>query len=102
MAYMSRGEGPYPCDKGEYCGNYLVGSDPLLSIGESPEEALRHRKEYLARMRFGRPHSCQAGSSKEMQERGYVGLYLKEDCNLMDWETRVPTPDDLKEPEEEN
>jgi hypothetical protein len=57
--------------------------------------------EWLAQMRFGRPRPCAAGTTEEMEDKGFVGLYLKNDSGkLFDWEKEVlPTPDELKEPE---
>lgn len=102
MAYMNKGVvpgGPYPNKAGEYCGNHLVGSTPTCRFDESPQEAATHQREYLGRMRFGRPHSCEVGTSAEMAARGYVGLYLKEDRSLMSWEVECETPPELTEPE---
>lgn len=102
MAYMSKGVvpgGPYPNKAGEYCGNHCVGSEPLCTLHETPQEAAVHQRECLAKMRFGRPHSCKAGTSAEMEAQGYVGLYLKEDQKLMSWEEECPTPPELREPE---
>lgn len=101
MAYMTAdGKGPYPCDAGEYCGNHLLGSKPLplRDLGETPEEAEKWLDQMLDQMRFGRPRPCKAGSSKEMSELGYVGLYLKSPQPLWLGGTRVPTPDELREP----
>lgn len=81
--------GPYPNKAGEYCGNYY--------LHQSSEETER-LKAYLARMRFGRPRPCQAGTMEEMEKDGYVGLYLKEDRELMSWEKECPTPPELLEP----
>ncbi len=101
MAHMNHGVvpgGPYPDKAGEYCGNHLRGSDPFSSFRETPEQARKHQREYLAIMRFGRPRACKAGTTEEMEARGYVGLYLKEDQKLMDWETPCPTPPEMLEP----
>lgn len=85
MAYMSQGAcpgGPYPNKAGEYCGNYLPESKGCLK----------------AKMRFGRPRPCEAGTTEEMEANGYVGLYLKEDRQLLEWELECPTPPELLEP----
>lgn len=88
MAYMNKeGNGPYPCDAGEYCGNHQKGSVAYSAL-------------WLAKMRFGRPHACQAGTSAEMAAKGFVGLYLKEDSTSgrMPGDVHVDTPDELREP----
>lgn len=99
MAYMIGDEGPYPNKAGEYCGNHLVGSTPISKFDESPHETATHRREHLAKMRFGRPHSCKAATSDEMAKRGYVGLYLKEDRSLMSGGVECEAPPELREPE---
>ena len=99
MAYMLDGKGPYPNKTGEYCGNHLSGSMPLRSSNETRDEADRHQAEWLGRMRFGRPRACKAGTTKEMEARGFVGLYAKEDSpNILGREIDVPTPPELMEP----
>lgn len=96
MAYMTKGKGPYPNKAGDFCGNHVPGSPVLRSFHESQAEAQRHQQVWLAQMRFGKPSNCEAGSSAEMAAKGYVGLYLKEDRDLFDWETPVDT-DELTE-----
>ena len=89
MAYMDIGTcpgGPYPNKKGEYCGNHRKGSELLVSLHETPE------------MVFGRPRPCKAGTTEEMEARGYVGLYLKETRQLTNCEVECPTPGRLLEP----
>lgn len=99
MAYMRGDEGPYPNKAGEYCGNHFLKSLPLRLNNESWAEAMRNQKAYLSKMRFGRPHPCEAGTTKEMAARGYVGLYLKQDRPLRPGEgTEIPTPPELQEP----
>jgi hypothetical protein len=88
---MIDGEGPCPDKAGEFCGNYMPGNLPWFSFRQSPKEAARHQREYLDRMRFGKPSTCEAGTSSEMAARGWVGLYLKEDHKLFEWETPVET-----------
>lgn len=82
MAYMVDGKGPYPNKAGEYCGNHR-GCKATI-----PEN-----------MRIGRPCPCKAGTTAEREAQGYVGLYLKEDRKLMDWEEECETPPELTEPE---
>jgi len=89
MAHTIDGKGPYPDKAGEFCGNHLPGSPAIRRFHESPAD--RHQREYLARMRFGKPSSCAAGTSEEMAAQGWVGLYLKEDSKLLSWETPVET-----------
>jgi hypothetical protein len=56
-------------------------------------------KEYLKNMRFGRPHSCAAGTSEVMAKKGFFGLYLKSPiCIGLSNVRRVPTPPELMEP----
>ncbi len=99
MAYMTKeGKGPYPNKAGEFCGNHLVGSKPCPAYDESLQQTEENQKHYLAKMRFGRPHGCKAGTSKEMQERGWVGLYKKEDSSLRYGDVEIPTPPELMEP----
>lgn len=101
MAYMTDGKGPYPNKAGEYCGNYhpdnLNGFEILMK-DETPQQAAGRQKEYLARMRFGRPHATVAYTTKQLKIMGYVGLYLKEDRPPFDWETPCETPPELLEP----
>lgn len=81
MAYMT---GPYPNKAGEYCGNHQPGLDAVR-----PE------------MRLGRPRSCKAGTTEELEVRGWFGLYLKEDQPHEAWRDNVveiPTPPELQEP----
>lgn len=87
MAYMNGDKGPYPNKAGDYCGNHLKGSK-ALSL-----------KAWLLRMRFGRPRPCKAGTTEEMEAKGFVGLYLKQDRTLRpDEGTEIPTPPELQEP----
>lgn len=81
MAYMTNGKGPYPNKAGEYCGNH---GRAVVTISEN--------------MRAGRPRPCKAGTTAELQAQGVVGLYLKEDRKLMEWEEECPTPPGLMEP----
>lgn len=96
MAYTNEGKGPYPNKAGEHCGNHMPGSRAMRLSGQSQVEADTHQEEWLAKMRFGTPSNCGLGSSAEMVAKGYVGLYLKEDRDLFDWETPVDT-DELTE-----
>ncbi len=96
MAHSIKGKGLYPDKAGEFCGNHSPESLPPCSFNETAEEAARRQREYLAKMRFGRPSNCDAGTSKEMAALGYVGLYLREDQKLLSSETRVET-DELTE-----
>jgi hypothetical protein len=83
--------GPYPHHAGDYCGNYHPDSQSFASKSVD--------KAWLAKMRFGLPRPCAAGSTEEMKAQGLVGLYLREDeKRLFDWEREIPTPDELKEP----
>lgn len=103
MAWIHRktGEGPFPWDAGEYCGNYLPGKPAMAGWNETQEEAERRQARYLSTMRFGRPRDCKAGTTEEMESEGWVGLYLKESRELMlPWEKRVSTPPELMEPTE--
>lgn len=101
MAYMRKnGNGPYPNKAGEFCGNHHVGSSPLLTFHQTPEEAARQQREWLARMRFGRPRATEAYTSEGLTTKGMVGLYLREDSGipLFDDEHEIPTPPELMEP----
>ena len=95
-------KGPYPNKKGEYCGNHYPGSPPVRAYDESLQHAEEREKRNLARMRFGRPHGCKAGTIEEMEAKGWVGLYLKKDSKSgkMDGDVEVPTPPELMEPPE--
>ena len=94
--------GPYPCHIGEYCGNEHKNQKPFLSYFEE----IGAQKE--SNTRKGIPHSCPCGTSQEMQEKGFYGLYLtKEDSELWkkihkDKVRFVPTPDKLMEPGKEH
>jgi hypothetical protein len=99
MAYLTRdGKGPYPCQVGEYCGNHMPCSLAFAALNESRADAERNQQEYLAKMRFGRPRPCEAGTTEEMEARGTVGLYLKEDQSILPDSRRVDTPPELMEP----
>ena len=91
MAHLSDGKGPYPDKAGEFCGNHHPDSLPTPMLHETPEQSKRHHDEYLAKMRFGKPSNCEAGTSEEMAGRGWVGLYLKENRELLSFETPVET-----------
>ena len=88
-------EGPFPDKAGEFYGNHHPDWPLYLSINDTTEEmraaSLKHHKEWLAGMRFGKPSNCAAGTSKEMEAQGYVGLYLKEDRKLYSFETPLET-----------
>lgn len=87
MAYMTKdGKGPHPNKAGEYYGNHRKGSQYCT------DEAT------LAIVRFGRPRPCKAGTTEEMEKRGLVGLYLKEDQKLGPDDVEIPTPPELMEP----
>ena len=86
MAYMIGEKGPYPSKAGDFCGNHYPDSEPPMSCQDmrSPETrkaAIKRYKAYLAKMRFGKPSSCETGTSSEMDSQGWVGLYLKEDSS---------------------
>ncbi len=91
MAHMSNGKGPYPDKAGEFCGNFLPRTRRTPMTGGSQAEADRHQREWLDRMRFGQPSNCPQGTSQEMADKGWVGLYLKEDRSLFDWEVPFET-----------
>lgn len=102
MAYKTKdGKGPYPNMAGEYCGNYFPGAPPAWCHDETREQAAEKERQYLARMRFGLPRGCMAGTTEQMKAEGWVGLYLKEDSDSgsMDGDVDVPTPPELMEPE---
>lgn len=100
MAYMTKdGKGPYPCYAGEYCGNHHPDHMVYAQEGQTHEEAQAQAELSLAKMRFGRPHACKAGTSDEMAARGWIGLYLKQDDKVrLPGEVEVATPDELREP----
>lgn len=101
MAYMTKdGKGPYPNKKGEYCGNHFPNTSPDMLYPETLEQAEQHQRNWLKNKRFGRPHSCQAGTTKEMAARGWVGVYLAEDAPIYDGCTEIDTPPELMEPNE--
>lgn len=91
MAYKTARGGPYPNNRGEFCGNHLPGTKLIPLSNESPEETEARLQEYLARMDFGKPSSCKAGTPEQMAAEGWVGLYLKEDRKLSSFETPVET-----------
>ncbi len=49
-------------------------------------------------MRFGKVHPCEDANVEEMEQQGYVGLYLKADSPLIKGEIEIPTPEELEEP----
>ena len=91
-------EGPYPNKKGEFCGNYHPNSEPYANIIETTEQAHTRQAAWLSKMRFGRPRPCEAGTTEELEQQGYVGLYLKKDESLGADGIEVPTPEELREP----
>jgi len=94
MAHMVDGKGPYPNKTGEFCGNYYPNSyDDFIN----PQEIKSH-EEWLSRMRFGRPHPTEKYTIAQLIAIGWVGLYLKEDRPLLDFEIECPTPPKLLEP----
>ena len=99
MAYMIDDKGPYPNKAGEYCGNHCIGSEPVLVLGESPQDTNRHQRAYLAKMRFGRPRATYAYTTRQLQGMGIVGLYLREDSPKRDGAVQISTPSELMEPE---
>ncbi len=96
MAHTIKGKGPYPDKAGEFCGNHKPGCLAILLAGESIKDADCRWAKWLEDVRFGDPSDCKAGTSKEMKAKGWVGLYLKEDRSLFDWEKPVDT-DELTE-----
>ena len=99
MAYMVGDKGPYPSKAGEYCGNHLPGNRILRQEGQTQEQAEYNQTAHLATMRFGRPRPWEAGTTEELEARGWVGLYAKADMALLECETDVPTPPELMEPD---
>ena len=99
MAYIIKEngvkKGPYPNRRGEFCGNHYLSDEPVHIIDEQA-----YYVEWLSKMRFGRPRPCNTGTTKELQQQGFVGLYLKADEPLLSNEIEVPTPEELKEPNE--
>ena len=61
---------------GQFCGNH--NSNPWVThvLGWT------HAQEWLDKMRFGPPKATRYVSSEEMLTWGWVGMYLKEDCDL--------------------
>lgn len=51
--------GPFPNKRGEFCGNIQSGE-----------------KFDATHFRTGRPSNCASGTSKQMSDWGFVGLYL--------------------------
>ncbi len=102
MAHMVDDKGPYPDKAGEFCGNHQCRDGPdrfaMPIHGETPQQAADREREYLARMRFGRPHPTTASTTEQLEACEVVGLYLKEDRPLFDWETPYETPPELLEP----
>ncbi len=103
MAYIyfrdGKVQGPYPYHKGEYCGNndlqdrFCQGQD------------LESHNRWLARMRFGLPRPCAAGSTEQLKSLGYVGLYLKDSDTsppVLGYFEFVETPPELMEPGREH
>jgi len=95
--------GPYPCHIGEYCANEHKNSIE----SRFGYEEIGAEKE--SNTRKGIPHSCPCGTSQEMQEKGFHGLYLtKEVSELLKEEHKnrrvrfVPTPPELMEPGKEH
>lgn len=100
MAYMTKdGNGPYPCYAGEHCGNHLIGSMAYAREGQTHVEANYYEVMWLAQMRWGRPRPTKEGATEELENKGWVGLYLKEDDKRrLPGEVEIDTPDKLKEP----
>ncbi len=96
MAHTYDGKGPYPDKAGEFCGNHLVDSRPLPAPHDTIQQDEKRQEVRLAKMRFGKPSNCEAGTSAKMAADGFVGLYLKEDQTVFSWQTAVET-DELTE-----
>lgn len=98
MAWIDERGIPFPRHRGEFCGNHWPDGEPLRLFGELPSETLRRHREYLDRMRFGRPRTCPAfPTQEEVDASGMVGLYLKQDLNR-DIGRAIDTPTELMEP----
>ena len=103
MAHMINSKGPYPDKKDEYCGNYRVNSEcPWCHLDETPARAAERNRKWLFKMRFGRPRATDTYSTEQLEIKGIVGLYLKEDQPLLSFETRCDTLPELLEPLETN
>ena len=103
MAYIDTtkpDEPPYPNLAGEFCGNHFKGGRAYACDGQTQSEANEQQQTYLARMRFGRPRPDGTATTEELEARGLVGLYLKEDDfrKLSKDEVACPTPPELLEP----
>jgi hypothetical protein len=99
MAYITQdGKGPYPNKAGEFCGNH--NPDEKYNIFYSKMKSFGKREELSEKYRFSLPRPCEAFTIAEGVQRGWVGLYLKEDCKhvRIGVEIEVPTPPKLMEP----
>ena len=104
MAYMIKDKGPYPNKAGEYCGNHYLDSrfHPPCISNETLAQAKKREDEWLSKMRFGRPQPTAEYTTKQFEEMGLAGLYLKENRPLLSHETPCATPPELLEPPETN
>jgi hypothetical protein len=66
----------------QFCGNFKPNAQPPRIIGETLTEAQAREREWLAKMYFGPPKATLYISSEEMLKWEWVGLYLREDCDL--------------------
>lgn len=93
-----------PFHKGEYCGNHNPAQDAkiqrLLELTTKQNFIKGDYEE--SEKRHGIPQSCGFGTSAEMSERGYVGLYLLEDKNSTPEGEICETPPELMEPGREH
>lgn len=101
--------GPYPLHEGEYCGNWHpkfecdrpVKMGDVVDMNKMNSHLMgrdRFISSYKELRRLGVPQSCKAGTSQEMQDQGYFGLYLTEDREPFSWEVSCSTPKSLMEP----
>jgi hypothetical protein len=66
----------------QFCGNFKPNAPVARWLGETLAEAQARQREWLFKMYFGPPKTTTFVSSEEMLTWGWVGLYLREDCDL--------------------
>ena len=80
----------YPDKADQFCGNFMPNAPVARGKCETLDEAHARQREWLAKMYFGPPKANQYIAIEEMLTWGWVGLYLREDCDLSEIDVYWP------------
>ena len=72
----------HPDKADQFCGNFKPNAPVVRYMGETLDEAHARQQEWLGKMYLGPPQTTLFVTAEEMLTWGWVGLYLKEDCDL--------------------